>query len=600
MPLLQILTDPKNFKFYAGGKGYVSTPDSFGQKSIPYGKDQYGGGWSKQPFVTKPITVNGSDVENTGGPDFLVRGGTLVSGRIVDDVSRLTKLLLSKGTDFTVKQNLLSRLSVATQTSIPFVNQGAYTPAQTILEAAGVATGLHLPLFLSSGNYYDTVQVQRNLDAININNRLFSLYETKIQNKAVSLPGLKGFESINPEVIMSYGGGPEAPLGAGKTKILFADQRTGTNNPAFKTAAFKYGELKTDGQPGLEGIRAKATFFGASFSNDTIYGQIKKVSNLAISGSIAILSTNANVTLPSEDIKPPVEKYLFSEAQILASEPNQQNASAPVADFRETLINDQLYGADAKKLLISTPYKNYNLVSTFGVADAGNINRKRNGYYNTSTENITSRRYADKINVSPISIGNTYTPKDDLIPFYVTILGFNEPIDPDFPNSNAYIVGENRTVQFRAYIDSFSDNYSAAWSDFRFMGRGENFYTYNGYTRTVNMSFTIYAHTYPEIKNQYSRLNYLVSSLSPSYSGVGIMRGNFAKMTVGDYLIDTPGIISNINVEVPTESPWETGRNQNGTLAGKSDRLPYMVRVTGLNFLPIQNSVPRLGIDFIN
>ena len=78
------------------------------------------------------------------------------------------------------------------------------------------------------------------------------------------------------------------------------------------------------------------------------------------------------------------------------------------------------------------------------------------------------------------------------------------------------------------------------------------------------------------------------------------MRGNFTKMTVGDYLIDTPGIISNINVEIPTESPWETGRNQDGTLANRLDRLPYMVKVTGLNFIPIQNCIPRVGAEFIN
>jgi len=71
-------------------------------------------------------------------------------------------------------------------------------------------------------------------------------------------------------------------------------------------------------------------------------------------------------------------------------------------------------------------------------------------------------------------------------------------------------------------------------------------------------------------------------------------------MTIGDYLIDTPGIITNINLEIPTESPWETGRNEDGTLAGNLDRLPYMVRVTGLTFLPIQNFVPRLETEFIN
>jgi hypothetical protein len=588
MPLLQILTDPKNFKFYAGGKGYVSTPDSFGQKSIPYGKDQYGGGWSKQPFVTKPITVNGSDVENTGGPDFLVRGGTLVPGRIADDVSRLTKLLLDKGTvtargvEFTAKQNLLSRLSVATQTSIPFVNQGAYTPAETILQAAGVDGGLHLPLFIGAGNYYDTIQVQRNLDAVNVNNRLYSLYETKIENKPISYPGLKGFESTNPEVLMKYGGGPDAPYGVGKTNIFFADQRTGLNNPLIpKSGSFEQNyRLQSSGSAGLN-------ISAGILNREGRYA-------LPTNGSGVNILPDAAFQLRSSDITS------FTQQQIEAATPFQQNASNPLRDFRQTLVNDPITGTDAKQLLISTDYQNYNLVRTFGVADAGNNTRRRNAYYNTSAASAGSRIYADKINLLGVQTGETYTPLDDLIPFYITVLGYNEPIDPLNPNSNFIKAGENRTVQFRAYIDSFTDGYSAALSDFRFMGRGENFYTYNGYTRTVNMSFTIYAHTYPEIKNQYRRLNYLVSSLTPSYSEIGIMRGNFAKITVGDYIMDTPGVISGINVEIPTESPWETGRNENGTLANKSDRLPYMVRVTGLTFLPIQNFIPRLGADYIS
>ncbi len=580
MPLLQILTDPKNFKFYAGGKGYVSTPDSFGQKSIPYGKDQYGGGWSKQPFVTKPINVPDSDVENTGGPDFLVRGGTLVPGRVVDDVSRLTKLLLNKGTfttqgiDFTVKQNFLSRLSVATQTSIPFVNQGAYTPAQTILEAAGVAEGLHLPLFVGNGNYYDTIQTQRNLNTLSINNRLYSLYETKIQNKAESYPGLKGLESTNPNTLMSYGGGPDAYYGIGKTNILFADQRTGFNNPLIpKSGSFQENYLLfSSGSAGL------------NISANILDRQGR--SALPTNGSGVNILPNGAFQLRTSYVT------LFTQKQIETTTPNQQNASDLVTDFRQTLIDDPINGKDAKKLLISTDYKDYNLVKTFGVADAGNINRERNGYYNTLQEQKTSRQYADKINLLQVAVGDTYNPQDDLIPFYISILGYNTVANP--------YSDENRTVQFRAYIDSFTDGFSAAWTDFKFMGRGENFYTYNGYTRTVNMSFTIYAHTYPEIKAQYKRLNYLVSSLTPSYSEIGIMRGNFAKMTIGDYLIDTPGIITNINIDIPTESPWETGRNENGTLANRLDRLPYMVRITGLTFLPIQNFVPRLETELIN
>ena len=48
MPLLQILTDPQNFRFYAGGRGHVSNAGSFGQKSIPYGDDTKFNGFDEE------------------------------------------------------------------------------------------------------------------------------------------------------------------------------------------------------------------------------------------------------------------------------------------------------------------------------------------------------------------------------------------------------------------------------------------------------------------------------------------------------------------------------------------------------------------------
>jgi len=271
MPLLQILTDPKNFKFYAGGKGYVSTPDSFGQKSIPYGKDRFGGGWSKQPYVVKSIDINDSQVENTGGPDFLVRGGTLVPNRVVDDVSRLTKMFLEKGTEFTVKQNLLSRLNVETQTSIPFLNQGAYTPGQTIAQAAGVAGGLHLSLFLPETRYFEVVKTQREFNASAESNRLYRLYETKIT------PTYAGDTLLgNSPILRSYGGGPAAPLGIGKTNIFFADQRTGYYNPNYKTdkSFIDYYPLYSNGTEGLN-ITYDPTFLGATNKSTVLLNQIE-------------------------------------------------------------------------------------------------------------------------------------------------------------------------------------------------------------------------------------------------------------------------------------------------------------------------------------
>ena len=42
-------------------------------KSLRFGKDTVGGGNSAQPFVTRNIPTNLSQVGRTGGPDFLLR-----------------------------------------------------------------------------------------------------------------------------------------------------------------------------------------------------------------------------------------------------------------------------------------------------------------------------------------------------------------------------------------------------------------------------------------------------------------------------------------------------------------------------------------------
>ena len=61
-------------------------------KSLRYGKDTVGGGNSPQPFVTRPIPDDLSDVGRTGGPDFLLRGGSLLPRIVLNDATRISKL----------------------------------------------------------------------------------------------------------------------------------------------------------------------------------------------------------------------------------------------------------------------------------------------------------------------------------------------------------------------------------------------------------------------------------------------------------------------------------------------------------------------------
>ena len=61
-------------------------------KSLRFGKDTVGGGNSNQPFVVRDIPEDLSDVGRTGGPDFLLRGGSLLPRIAVNDTLRISKL----------------------------------------------------------------------------------------------------------------------------------------------------------------------------------------------------------------------------------------------------------------------------------------------------------------------------------------------------------------------------------------------------------------------------------------------------------------------------------------------------------------------------
>ena len=62
-------------------------------KSIKFGKDTVGGGNSNQPYIVRDIPESFQDVGRTGGPDFLLRGGTLLPRRVINDTSRMVQML---------------------------------------------------------------------------------------------------------------------------------------------------------------------------------------------------------------------------------------------------------------------------------------------------------------------------------------------------------------------------------------------------------------------------------------------------------------------------------------------------------------------------
>lgn len=145
-------------------------------------------------------------------------------------------------------------------------------------------------------------------------------------------------------------------------------------------------------------------------------------------------------------------------------------------------------------------------------------------------------------------------------------------------------------INFTAYIDNLDDNYSATWNKQKYSGRGENFYRYGGFDRSINLSFTVVANNSTELIENYSSLNTLAGSLSPSYSGNGYMMGNLHKLTIGNYVNNLYGIIEGLSYSNLADSVWETTPGH---------ELPKYISVSGIKFTPIHSFRPEIQKQYI-
>ena len=193
----------------------------------------------------------------------------------------------------------------------------------------------------------------------------------------------------------------------------------------------------------------------------------------------------------------------------------------------------------------------------------------------------------DSITVSPLYQSSTGPEKEyltDTVPFYI------QKINNDGSGNNTYI-------HFRAYLTGLSDGYGAEWSETKYMGRGEKFYSYNGFSRDLGFSLQIPVLSRDEQSAVYSKLNYLASLMAPDYTQGGFMRGNLVKITIGDYITNLPGIIRGINYDFPDEAGWDIARNDLGLPETNGYIMPKLIDIKSIKFTPIHNFIPQTVSD---
>ena len=157
----------------------------------------------------------------------------------------------------------------------------------------------------------------------------------------------------------------------------------------------------------------------------------------------------------------------------------------------------------------------------------------------------------------------------DIIPFEFNIVEAN---------------GASKYLYFRAHLDSLSDDYSGDWSGTKYIGRAEEFYTYQGFKRDISFAFKMAAFSKEELIPLYKKLNALVGSTAPTYGQAGqFMRGTLSRVTIGDYISKQTGFISSVGLSWDKNYPWEIDLYSEGYL-----RVPHLLNVS-IAFTPIHN-----------
>ena len=532
-------------------------------KNLPYGYDRPGKGANNgtlgQPFVVKDHTkVKTEQLRKTGGPDFLVRGGLLAPVRSVQDASRLFQLYTQTpvGTFFTLKQNLLSRIGTDMD--------GGYTSFTSFI---GKGISLGNPFGLSNGP---------------LNQGIYTPLST-LGQALVNAGGIHLFkQGINPLT-----GGPKyetmiAPLGAfinglGAVrvnelgKVQFSNNRLvnlyqgkiTSKNGSNDTELFTYS-----GGPGsVLGI------------GDTVIKTASKrtlFSGIGTIGAIHYSSFNPNQIQSVSDNN----RNLATEVTYVGS-----GGSTLVQDFRKELSNN----TTTSFISDSPNYRTKNIEQRLNQGNPGARFADRKDYSQGRPDNERGMDQINSLYLYKSSAVTTDKRKNDICKFRIAT------IDNDNPSQKVF-------SHFRAYINNFTDSMNAQWDNFKYIGRGENFYNYQGYENNISMGFTVVAQSIQELSIMYQKLNFLKSTLAPDYSTEGYMRGSIHQLTLGGYFYETPGIITALTYTIPNDTPWEIGIPSNskdieseGGITFRNPEvkeLPHRIDVS-MEFKPIFKFLPE-------
>jgi hypothetical protein len=519
-------------------------------KTLKFGNDQPNGGSSGQPFITSNqfgvittpegnIFVNGGNDSRSLFNDWTVRGGTYPSNEI--DYRRINAFLkTAKGQQFIDKQKTLQFMNPKIETAPSFLDAGENSVIPGLIENTRV---------YNENNTLNQVAIQGG----------------GFHLPRVGIPGIGIFQEFYANTVGLQNISNSSALN--RLELLRKIKISGLQNSGLSTIN-SIANIALAKKLGIAlNPFAMFNYPGGPTSSDRQRN--------------TIIGRYTDTTLVSSDTA-------MTYAQLAKKNPVQDGTRYVYGDFRadiaayQTASVSRLTWNTFGNTLESNLYK-----AGKGVINAGAIQK---GLPHGKPIDYTTKVQvpADKINM--------------LMPYLIadkTLDPWNGKVDAKDSIKLAFecLSNDNTSVStalvFRALLtNGFTDNNAATLTPLRYMGRGEEFFTYQGFTRDISFSFKIAAFSRQELRPLYNKLNYLISQVYPDYSGnSGIMRAPIVKVTLGDYLYRVPGFLQSVNVTVDNSTSWEINL-ENDTSGNVVQELPHVLEVA-ISFKPIHDVLPQ-------
>lgn len=339
----------------------------------------------------------------------------------------------------------------------------------------------------------------------------------------------------------------------GPREIPYGDDRPGGGDSGYP--------LVTTPLPSVESAPTEKTsidqlYRGTGVLSQAVLKDTERISKFLVTGTGLAFLAKEQTLLLTENIR----RYGNDTTNWTYINPVSYIANTALAGTGEHIKNTFTFGLKPQ----------FSRENTFGEANPGLAKKSKQPVMGT-----------DRITTSPMYIAKQAdTNIKDTVDFYIT------KINNDGSGDNTYI-------HFRSYIKGLSDSYGADWKTMRYMGRGEDFFFYNGFNRDISFDFQVPVLSRLEQSAVFSKLNYLASLMAPDYTAGGFMRGNLVKITLGDYLVDVPGILTGISYDIEDDGGWDIGYDANGTKPDGNYVMPKMIKVGGFKFKPIHTFIPK-------